>query len=982
MADVFNKDPIAFVDQNEQFPILDETIGLTYEQWRTLVENTNFLYNNLGLSSIEIGSVTTRYPSPGSFSDVVIEHEKGEINGSKTDNLNFLFNIPTPRISATLTSEIVDDKTQPIMTLNTAPIRETIGTNRVVTGYEFEFHAKLPQTPMYYLMYTPQTLTKAEKEQARENIGAGTSDFSGLYADLVNKPTKLSDFENDLEFITIEQVPETDLSDYYTKTQTYNRYEVYNKSEVDNLLGAGVDLSNYYTKDETYNRYQIDRLFDNYDVDLSNYYTKEQVNQLIASIPETDLSNYYTKGEVDRIIENIDVDVDVDLSNYYTKPEVLNLISDIDVNLTDYYTKTETDTAITRKVNALSTVAKTGDYNDLSNKPERLSQFLNDSGFITQAVDNLTNYYTKTQIGQIFADSKVNFLFVTALPSVGQTNTIYFLASSGSTAFTEYVWINGGWELLGTVDLDLTDYYTKTEVDDLLPNMSNYYTKSETNSLLPDLSNYYSKIDLDGKVIPIGSLSEFFENGDGVVFYDETGNTRTAYTNEGINAFGADGRVSLTTERLQFGNTGLQVIGDINAVEDQTGLTYKSNISGVRYRFNDLFVQISGDVLEASLTKDTALNLNKVYLCTLDSLSGNYLTGHLYRIGGVSGAYTTVDITPLAESVIETISVNGVEQPISNKNVNISIPSRLSGFVNDTGYITAETTALTNYYTKNTIDGLLDDIPTFDDTNYYDKTEIDTKISNIPYVSYNIQTLTETGKSQARRNIGAGTSDFSGDYNDLINKPMVDSEFSTTSTNALQNNTISTKFGEVDKTVGEVVITANNAYSTAQDASATANGINTKLNSLVLVDNGDGTYTLKFSQDNVEVGTIVLPAEQYIKTIQQSIINDNVVFTWNNPTNDYPNGSYTVDLSPYVYTAGNGISTAKISATENRNVISVYLDDSDEDNKLFFNSTTGGLNVDLSGYATTAKLTSEINKINSTIGDIGTLLDKINGEIV
>lgn len=36
--------------------------------------------------------------------------------------------------------------------------------------------------------YTAQTLTNAQKQQARSNIGAGTSSFSGSYNDLTNKP--------------------------------------------------------------------------------------------------------------------------------------------------------------------------------------------------------------------------------------------------------------------------------------------------------------------------------------------------------------------------------------------------------------------------------------------------------------------------------------------------------------------------------------------------------------------------------------------------------------------------------------------------------------------------------------------------------------------------------------------------------------------------------------------------------------------------
>ena len=39
------------------------------------------------------------------------------------------------------------------------------------------------------LKYTAQTLTDSQKTQARTNIGAGTSSFSGSYADLTNKPT-------------------------------------------------------------------------------------------------------------------------------------------------------------------------------------------------------------------------------------------------------------------------------------------------------------------------------------------------------------------------------------------------------------------------------------------------------------------------------------------------------------------------------------------------------------------------------------------------------------------------------------------------------------------------------------------------------------------------------------------------------------------------------------------------------------------------
>ena len=50
-------------------------------------------------------------------------------------------------------------------------------------------------------------------------------------------------------------------------------------------------------------------------------------------------------------------------------------------------------------------------------------------------------------------------------------------------------------------------------------------------------------------------------------------------------------------------------------------------------------------------------------------------------------------------------------------------------------------------------------------------TDVNTIASNA--VSYNTQSLTDAQKTQARNNIGAGTSSFSGSYNDLSNKPTI-----------------------------------------------------------------------------------------------------------------------------------------------------------------------------------------------------------------
>lgn len=60
------------------------------------------------------------------------------------------------------------------------------------------------------VLYTPQTLSAAEQQQARTNIGAGTSSFDGDYNNLSNQPsipTKTSEITNDSGYITMSSVP-------------------------------------------------------------------------------------------------------------------------------------------------------------------------------------------------------------------------------------------------------------------------------------------------------------------------------------------------------------------------------------------------------------------------------------------------------------------------------------------------------------------------------------------------------------------------------------------------------------------------------------------------------------------------------------------------------------------------------------------------------------------------------------------------------
>lgn len=266
-----------------------------------------------------------------------------------------------------------------------------------------------------------QNLSEQQKEIARENIGVNTNgdinvDLDNYYTksevdtlidnidipDLNNYYTKnqvnkivddipIPQYTSELELDNVYskqqtdtlistainnlEFPETDLSNYYTKEQTYNKSEI--NDLIDNVNSGEVDLSNYYKKNETYSKYEVDTLVDGVETFSGNY------NDL------TNKPDIYTKEQVDNLIEN----VDVDLSNYYTKEQVYNrnetysssqvdtLISQVPTFSGDYNDLTNKPT--------LSNVATSGSYNDLSDKPT-----------IPTATSQLTldNVYSKSEI--------------------------------------------------------------------------------------------------------------------------------------------------------------------------------------------------------------------------------------------------------------------------------------------------------------------------------------------------------------------------------------------------------------------------------------------------------------------------------------------------------------------------------------------------------------------------------------------------------
>ena len=130
--------------------------------------------------------------------------------------------------------------------------------------------------------------------------------------------------------------------------------------------------------------------------------------------------------------------------------------------------------------------------------PSKTSELNNDSGFITNTVNNLANYYLKSETytqaevdALIAAIVTIDIQVVASLPiSDISTTTIYLVPASDpelQNIYDEYIntdGTSGGWELIGTTAIDLSNYVTTT---DLATALASYVTSA---SLTTILGNY------------------------------------------------------------------------------------------------------------------------------------------------------------------------------------------------------------------------------------------------------------------------------------------------------------------------------------------------------------------------------------------------------------------------------------------------------------------------------------------------------------
>ena len=271
-------------------------------------------------------------------------------------------------------------------------------------------------------------------------------------------PTKVSDLENDANYITLNDVPATDLTDYAKSAEVSATYVTKDEFETYVLSGGqadAVDLSVYAkSSDVTAALAELEGRIPAAQ-DLTGYATKEELNALNIPSVEGLASETYVNEKVAAIqIPTVPTKV----SDFANDANYITLNDVPATDLTGYATKEELGALSIPSVEGLASETYVNEKVaaiQIPTVPTKVSDFENDANYITLndvPATDLTAYAKTADVESVYAQkSALNSYATTA--KMNDTLDAYVLKSE-----------------MGPTNLD--GYYSKAEVDALLAEMN------------------------------------------------------------------------------------------------------------------------------------------------------------------------------------------------------------------------------------------------------------------------------------------------------------------------------------------------------------------------------------------------------------------------------------------------------------------------------------------------------------------------------
>ena len=333
-----------------------------------------------------------------------------------------------------------------------------------------------------------------------------------------------------------------------------NTIDVYNKNDIDTRLNLKANSNEVYNKTETYNKTELDTSFSTINTSLTALYNTDE--QLRTDIQWVDAE--LTQLKNDLVIDLWGLQQEID--NKAGKDEIPTIMTDeVDDSIyinsadgTEGFVMTATESGATLMVQAGSW----HESRDLASRgyvDDKTPTIVNEGATFTNAAWNQkmkirtggqdsviikdtnwdwsTEYWSHELPNKNYVDteiqSKINdaiswiigftYEIVNALPTQWEKWKIY-LVENASQEYDEYIWLEWDpwkFEKIGSVNnVDLSNYYNKTETDTLLnakANSLDVYNKSEIDTELAKKWNANTSFDNEYKTLLLRDVNDSVE---------------------------------------------------------------------------------------------------------------------------------------------------------------------------------------------------------------------------------------------------------------------------------------------------------------------------------------------------------------------------------------------------------------------------------------------------------------------------------------
>ena len=379
-----------------------------------------------------------------------------------------------------------------------------------------------------------------------EQIGSTTVDLSGYYTSAQTDSAISNALNTALaSYSTTSQMTAaiaTAIANYYTKAQV--------DALIANFITKSVnDLVNYYLKSDTYTKAEVQQL-----IDAVKQFTYVSVAELPTASADT-MNKIYLVPSTNPKTKNVkDEFITIAVTDQGTTTYSWEQIGSTEIDLSGYYTSQQTDAAIsaaigaalqsystTEQMNAAISAALNtalADYSTTQQMTVAIAQALVTyytkaevdaliANFITKSVDDLVNYYlksetyTKSEVQQLIdAVKQFTYVSVAELPtaSAETMNKIYLVPSANpqtrnvkdefiTIAVTDQGTTTYSWEMIGSTEISLDNYYTKAQTDAAITAalnaaLADYSTTSQIGTMISTaintaLAQYYNKTQVD-----------------------------------------------------------------------------------------------------------------------------------------------------------------------------------------------------------------------------------------------------------------------------------------------------------------------------------------------------------------------------------------------------------------------------------------------------------------------------------------------------